>query len=292
MARVRRQTYAEFAWPSVLGPLYKRNGLAVSGALVAGLTLFLVLPLTMSGSLWRAVPEGNFYAVFSHQLMVALFAPVFVFSVIALGTGVRRFWRKQEPGAIRRSTAAEAAFDTLRLKHLDGGHGEGCNNADDAFTPWRRYFHHLTFYGFLLCFAATCVASVYHYFLGWEAPYDFWSVPKLLGTSGGVTLVVGSAGLLWLNLSRHPMQQDDAQKPMDRGFIMLLLLIAASGLLLMIGRLGPAMPLLLSVHLGAVMALFLTLPYGKFAHGVYRAAALLKWAIERHKPNSVGLPEG
>ncbi len=32
-----------------------------------------------------------------------------------------------------------------------------------------------------------------------------------------------------------------------------------------------------------VMALFLTLPYGKFAHGFYRCAALLKWAIEKRR---------
>jgi citrate/tricarballylate utilization protein len=33
-----------------------------------------------------------------------------------------------------------------------------------------------------------------------------------------------------------------------------------------------------------VMALFLTLPYGKFAHAVYRCAALLKYQIERRQP--------
>jgi hypothetical protein len=30
---------------------------------------------------------------------------------------------------------------------------------------------------------------------------------------------------------------------------------------------------LLALHLGCVMALFLTLPYGKFAHGIFRSAA-------------------
>jgi citrate/tricarballylate utilization protein len=47
------------------------------------------------------------------------------------------------------------------------------------------------------------------------------------------------------------------------------------------------MPLLLAVHLGIVMALFATLPYGKFAHAVYRGAALLKFAIEKRQPNPV-----
>ena len=50
-----------------------------------------------------------------------------------------------------------------------------------------------------------------------------------------------------------------------------------------------AMPLLLCLHLGAVMAFFATLPYGKFAHGVYRCAALLKWSIERRQPAQLQL---
>jgi citrate/tricarballylate utilization protein len=47
--------------------------------------------------------------------------------------------------------------------------------------------------------------------------------------------------------------------------------------------------LLLAVHLGFVMGFFLTLPYGKFAHGVYRCAALLKHAIEKRQPNRLAL---
>ena len=49
------------------------------------------------------------------------------------------------------------------------------------------------------------------------------------------------------------------------------------------------MPLTLSVHLGSVMALFITLPYGKFAHGIFRTAALLRHAVEKRQPNQLGL---
>ena len=77
---------------------------------------------------------------------------------------------------------------------------------------------------------------------------------------------------------------------MDRGFIGLLFLVSASGLALMLWRNGVAMGLLLAVHL--VMALFLTLPYGKFAHGVYRCAALLRNAIEKRQPSSLRLGDG
>jgi citrate/tricarballylate utilization protein len=40
---------------------------------------------------------------------------------------------------------------------------------------------------------------------------------------------------------------------------------------------------LLTVHLGAVLALFVTLPYGKFVHGFYRTAALVKYAGEQER---------
>jgi citrate/tricarballylate utilization protein len=287
MAQVRAQTYADYAWPAKLGGLYQRNGLVLSLALAAALALFIGLA--------AKAPAGaaNFYAIFPHNFMVNLFAPVFLFSVLALAIGVRRFWRDIGPvtsGApLTAPAAAETTHDVLRLKYLDGGHGDGCNNEDDAFSLSRRRAHHLTFYGFMLCFAATSVATVYHYAFGWMAPYDWPSLPKLLGGVGGVMLCVGTLALFKLKLQRHPLHGDAAQKPMDYGFMGLLFLIGASGLLLWALRSHAQMPLALSVHLGSVMALFLTLPYNKFAHGVYRTASLLRHAVEKRQPNRLGL---
>ncbi len=289
MARVRATTYADYAWPPAFGRLYQRNGLTLSVALAAGLALFLVLAVVLNGSLWRAVPGADFYAIFPHNLMVALFAPVFGFSLLALGIGVTRFWRLAPPGAASGAAVAEATHNALTLKFLDGGHGDGCNNEDDAFTHRRRHAHHATFYGFLLCFAATSVGTLYHYGLGWVAPYSYASLPKLLGTVGGVLMVVGTVSLWRLNRRRHPLQGDAAQKTMDLGFIALLFGTAVTGLVLTALRATPALPLLLAVHLGVVLALFATLPYGKFAHGVYRGAALLKWAIEKRRPLTLNL---
>jgi citrate/tricarballylate utilization protein len=76
---------------------------------------------------------------------------------------------------------------------------------------------------------------------------------------------------------------------MDRGFIALLLATSTTGLALLAGRDSSALGLLLALHLGAVMAMFVTLPYGKFAHGLYRTAALLKSAIEKRQPNRLQL---
>jgi citrate/tricarballylate utilization protein len=289
MARVRAHTYSDFAWPTGFGKLYRNNGMTVALAVAGGLALFLVLALALQGTLFHIPLAGDFYAIFPHNLLVSMFAPVFLFAALALGIGVSRFWRQASPGAASGAAIAEATHDVLRLTYLDGGHGLGCNNADDAFTLARRRFHHLSFYGFMLCFAATSVATLYHYVFGWEAPYAFTSLPVVLGTVGGIGLLIGPAGLFWLNLKRHPEHGDAAQKPMDRGFIALLFFTSLTGLALLAGRDTGAMGVLLAIHLGVVMGLFLTMPYGKFAHGFYRSAALLKWAIEKRRPNPVGI---
>ena len=297
MAQVRGQTYADYAWPPALGQLYQRQGLTLSLALAAGLALFLVLGAVLQGgglgALWGANLGGNFYHLFPHNLLVGLFAPVFLFVVFALAMGVRRFWRDVTPATSGAPLSAPATLEAtdavLRLKYLDGGHGDGCHNEDDAYTLKRRRAHHLTFYGFMLCFAATSLATVYHYVFGWAAPYDLPSVPKLLGAVGGVMLMLGTAGLWHLNRTRHALHGDAQQKPMDLGFIALLFLVSSSGLALWLARSTPALALLLCLHLGAVMALFATLPYGKFAHGVFRTASLLRHAIEKRQPNPIGL---
>ena len=185
--------------------------------------------------------------------------------------------------------AIEAGKNALALTYLDGGHGEGCHEEDDRPTLWRRRWHHLTFWGFMLCFASTSVATVYHYAFGWQAPYAFDSLPVILGTLGGLGLLAGPAGLAWLSWRRHPAHGDAAQRPMDWGFIALLFFTALTGLALLVWRDTSAMTLLLVIHLGVVAALFATLPYGKFAHAPFRLAALFKHALERRLPDRLRL---
>ncbi|MBF5004988.1 tricarballylate utilization 4Fe-4S protein TcuB [Diaphorobacter caeni] len=296
MAEVRGETYTNYAWPPALGKLYKNNGLTLSIALVIGLALFLIIAVALHGgigALWSRETAGNFYNLFPHNLLVSLFAPVFLFVVFALFMGVRNFWKQIKPvtsGAdVSAPAAAEATHDVLRMKYLDGGAGQGCPNEDDAYTLARRRMHHFTFYGFMLCFAATALGTIYHYVFGLAAPYELPSLPKVLGALGGVSLLIGTSGLWHLNRRRDPEHGDLKQKPMDLGFIALLFLVSLTGLALWLLRGTPAMALLLCAHLGAVMGLFLTLPYGKFAHGIFRTASLLRHATEKRQPNPIGL---
>lgn len=290
LAKVRKDTYIEYAFPRAFGQLYHRNGLTVALAVSIAVAAFLIATIMLKGSVFVPGLESDFYAIFPHNTLAVVFGTAFGFAILALAIGVTRFWREvSEPGrpVPLQDAVGEAAKSVLTLQYLDGGHKEGCNNEDDAFTLWRRRFHHFTFYGFMLCFASTSVATLYHYLFGMEAPYPVFSAPVVLGTLGGVGLLIGPAGLLWLNLRRNPLQADETQKAMDVGFIVLLFLISLTGLVLLAFRETASMPVLLAIHLGFVMGFFVTLPYSKFAHGIFRCAALLKYAIEKRRPNPV-----
>ena len=287
MAQVRGETYVAYAWPKFMGSAYQKNGLFVALASSLSLIAFLLFTQLLNGSLTTTSRTGNFYEVYSHNTLAIVFGFVFLFAIAALGLGLLRFWSSIAPGSISPAAGSEAVHDALTLKYLGGGHGEGCNDDDDRFTLWRRRFHHFTFYGFLLCFAATSVATLYHYLLGLQAPYALTSLPVILGTVGGIGLLIGPAGLLYLNLMRNDDHGEKSQRPMDRAFIVLLFLISLSGLALLAYRETSSMPVLLSIHLGVVMGFFLTIPYGKFGHGFYRLVALLKNSIEKRQKNTM-----
>ncbi len=169
--------------------------------------------------------------------------------------------RGREPGSPRRADAVLAGGVGHAQPPIPGRRYQRRLHlpARDA-SQARRWFHHLTFYGFLLCFAAIVTATIYAYGFGWDAPYPLLSVPVVLGTMGGVGLLVGPAGLLWLKRWADPEPYDDRARGMDVAFMVLLMLTSLTGLLLLSLRTTPAMGPLLAVHLGVVLGLFLTFP--------------------------------
>ena len=184
---------------------------------------------------------GAFYKLMPHNAMAALFGAAFLYAILALVMSVRAFWRDiGEPvgGRIDAGSIWQAIRDAGELRYLDGG-GVGCFNADEQPTDRRKIYHHLTFYGFLLCFAATCVATLYHYLLTREAPYAWWDLPVVLGTLGGIGLLIGPIGLLAAKFRRDPDLADQSRMGMDSAFILMLFLTSLTGLaLLLLARHG------------------------------------------------------
>ena len=288
MAELRTDTYREFTWPALLSSLFKRNALAVTVITVASIIVIFALVLAFQGAdalFARHLGEGAFYRVVPFVAMTvppSLIA-LYGFGVFAIGT--IRFWR--ETGGRPNELVDFSAFwratkDAFGLAYMKGG-GAGCNYPGESFSLSRMWYHHLTFFGFLLDLAATTIAAFYDHFLSWQAPYPYFSAPVVLGTVGGIGLLIGPAGLLYLKWQSDRAPADSTMLSMDVAFLALLFLTSLTGLLLLVFRETSAMGTLLVIHLGFVAGLFLTMPYGKFAHVIYRYAALVRYSIEQRR---------
>ena len=288
MAELRLKTYEEFVWPATLKGLFKRNGRTV--ALTASLSTLLVVLLTFlsrDNSVFFGVhvEDGSFYELIPYMAMVLPFSALGIAVLACLIKSVGIFWLKTggQPGELLNIKAhLQAISDVLQLRYLDGG-GQGCNYPDDRFSMIRRYFHHGIFYGFLLCLISTTIAASYDHFLHLPAPYPLLSWPVVLGTLGGLSLSVGTGGMLFLKLKMDHNPSTPETVGMDVSFTTLLFLTALTGLLLLFFRATPLMGLLLTIHLGLVIGFFITMPFGKFLHVVYRYVALVKNAVEQAK---------
>lgn len=313
LAQIRTQSYEDYCWPRFLAVGFARHWLWTTMTVALGfIGVFLA---ARQGDWWseRSVRPGSadFYQVIPHDVMVMLFGSVSILVTIALVVSCRRFWRDMNTdvasgfsqnvasGFSRKFNAGDslppkggshaitapkgrshtmaALRDALTLKHLHVS-GVDCVDAEETRRPWRRWLHHMTFYGFGLCFASTSVAAVYHVAFGWRAPYDYASLPVILGTIGGIALLVGPCGLLVLDRTRDEALNEPTRTGLDTSFASVLAITSATGLLVLFLRESTWMPLLLIVHLALVLALFLALPYGKFVHGIYRTAALIKFS--------------
>ncbi|WP_095227565.1 tricarballylate utilization 4Fe-4S protein TcuB [Helicobacter sp. 13S00401-1] len=274
---VRKESYKKFTTLKFLSSAFEKAGLVTAVLLLIVLAVFIGIT---SGSFNKDV-SGNFYEVTSYNTMVSLFGIFALITLIVVVISCVKFARSIGFSGVRFIDWMSALKDALTLKNLGGHDYEGCTfpNGENR-SNLRRYFHHFTFYGFLLCFIATCLAAFYDHILNYHAPYPFLSAPKLFGTIGGISLLIGCAGLFVLKLKADPELLDVKSLNVDYALIFMLFLSALTGLLLMLLRTTPVLSYILVLHLSTILSFFIIVPYSKMMHLFYRYLALVKNARE------------
>jgi quinone-modifying oxidoreductase subunit QmoC len=110
---------------------------------------------------------------------------------------------------------------------------------------------------------------------GVKTPLPLLHPIKLLGNLSAILLAGGTAWLLTERVG-HP-EAVGRSRAFDNFFAALVVLVVASGIGAELGRLALPVPLAVALyvlHLGTVLSLFLTFPFSKFAHALYRTLAL------------------
>lgn len=288
MASIRAMVVEKLATPAFLGRLVgnvkKTWPLLILGPLVYWLILLGATGVHIPGiDPDLSTLDGRFH--YEHfvphtYIYITYFAATF-FVLITMFTSGGRYWKmlgaSQERSGSLLSGLVPVMVDVATHKKFSS-----CERG----VPKRRWGHFFVMWGFIGAAVTSGFAVVYLYkdtvFFSWlnlgytyPVPITHWV--KWLGNISAVLLVLGGL-MLWLNRRSTGDKLVGATTAFDRFFLWVVLGVIGTGVLTEVFRFIPIPPVaacaVYLIHLSIVLTLFLTLPYSKFAHIVYRTLAM------------------
>lgn len=284
LAEARVATYERYSRPRIFARLFRAGTAGTLAVVLVALSIVLAAVLATSGRAGLFAPHtgpGAFYRVLPFLGMVVPALTITLYGVLVVVAGMLEFTRdiRGAPSALDWRALGTATVQALTLRYLKGG-GAGCYYPRERGSSARRVLHGFVFWGFIGAFVSTVAAAVMQDVLGILPPFAWLSAPVLLGSVGGLLLVAGCTGLIVLKSHSDAAPAYAPMTAMDYAFLLLLDAVAITGMLTLFLRGTSALGASLTLHLGLLAGLYLTAPYGKFVHFVYRYLALVKRAAE------------
>ncbi len=285
LASIRQEIIARFAVPRFFGRWVKKPQFAP--LLLAIPAVLLSLALLARDPIEKALGISTrlgdrivfpYYSMFPHWLLNSFFLFFSALALLAAVLGVVRFWRAMEAagaenGFVPSGKSLGASVVEALKKILTHENFTLCTTETPRLLP-----HFCVFFGFLalLVVAFWVITNGYNPLMRgpFVYPFSFWNPLKLLANFGGAALVLGCVLMIFDRL------YDDhagSSTYSDWAFLGTLLGVVATGFvteLLHYARLVPHRYIAYFIHLVFVFALIVYLPYSKFAHLIYRTAAL------------------
>ena len=281
LSDARTESYRRLSWPPFLARSFTDRRFAAGlGIAVASIIITISLSLIPS-TRWLGLSRGPgaFYVIIPYLAMVVpAISLLFYWLLIWLRGGVR-FWSQADDLASNRVSLkgmARTISAMLGTRYLNGG-GRGCSYPSQQPSMGRRMYHGFVFWGFLLDVLATTLAFIYQDVFHKLPPYSLVSAPVIFGSVGGVGLIIGTIGLILIKRRSDVVPAGSDAYGMGYAFLVILFLTALTGMLTLAFRDTSALGSMLVIHLAVVGSLFVTAPYGKFVHAVYRSLAIVKF---------------
>jgi quinone-modifying oxidoreductase subunit QmoC len=292
MQTIRAQVVEFLAFPGAIGRLVG-NVRATWPVLVLLPIIFWVVLLGAATGLHIPEVDSNLPALegrfhyehfVPHHLIYAVYFTATGWILLAFGVSASKHWRLMGAAAERTGSFLGGLISTL----VDVATHKRFSTCDRGL-PKRRWGHFLLMWGFVGAAITSGFAVVYLYKayipFSWVMPADAPDYPmaivhwvKWLGNISAALLVVGAILLLVNRLARED-KLVGATAAFDRFFLWVVVAVIGTGVLTELFRFV-AIPTVVAclvyvLHLGIVLCLFLTLPYSKFAHIVYRTLAMV-----------------
>jgi len=295
LAALRNYFYRANAYPAFLGqwlasPKYL--------PLLAAIPAFLLLALSFIVNGTLSFPEGvveyrrMFYGLF---VIDPIFVGALLFIVLSFSMSISRFWRDMDdmaPAGASKMPIGQAIVETIKeiLAHKKF---DECGQAKQ-----RTQAHKLLIYSFIILAVVTGLVMIFewleiaHEKLGLEfipvihsmlTPLHLLNPVKILANIGAVMLLYG----IWSAIQNRKGDKDGAKfgrmNYQDWYLLYDILAIVVTGIGAEILRLlshsaeavAPLAYIVYFLHLIAVFMLIAYLPFGKFAHIVYRTVAII-----------------
>jgi quinone-modifying oxidoreductase subunit QmoC len=291
LAAIRAYAISHYAGLPALGKIVNDpKKLPILAAIPAVLFLVLGLILKMFGVHWlnfspeRIFEEGDtvghiaHHAFFHTWLVDLIFVPTSIFVVAVFALGLKRFIADIHQNALLEGKTDKQKIDPkgfiealIRviptiLKHSKFSE---CGENSERGTP-----HMMVFFGFVGLAVVTGIFFVVLYGFGIHGPYKQFNPVKILANISGIALFIG--GLLMIK-NRMAKSEDQVSTYRDWFLIGLVFGLGATGMLTELTRLADAAFLtyvIYYIHLMFVFVLFISLPFSKLAHLVYRTTAM------------------
>jgi ferredoxin len=252
-------------------------------AVLAGFMYSVHRPVDGSTLAFFAFVPTDFIHVMGLVVMIAMGFAALV-GVIEM---VRRVARGTTGGArptVR--TAAGAAVYAIGTESMaQTRFRKDCADATESTPgsqPWyqaRWFIHFATMWGFLGLLGATMLDYGLE-LAGIKAtgtPVPIWYPVRLLGTLAGAALIYGTTVLIIRRLRKSDRSSAHSTTS-DWTFLGMLWVAGVTGFVLELALYLPSAPAwgypMFLLHVGVAMALVLLVPFGKFAHVLYRPIAL------------------
>jgi quinone-modifying oxidoreductase subunit QmoC len=213
-----------------------------------------------------------------HWLLNSFFLFFGALALLAALIGVMRFWRVlkksgAQQGFVPSGKSVGASVWAALKKIITHENFTTCTTESSRLVP-----HFCVFFGFVALLMVTfwvITNSLNPLIQGaFVYPFGFLNPLKILANLGGLAVIVGCGLMIF---DRLYGENASSSTYSDWAFLWLIVAVVATGFateLLHYARLEPHRHVIYFVHLVFAFSLIVYLPYSKFAHLVYRTAAL------------------
>ncbi len=289
LAGIRNNAIKYYAAPRGFAEVMSRPTGVIAVIIIA--MLVIIGELAFLGHLGIPKGEVDYEKILTVLPIDAVFMPLAIFVVIVALRGVFEFWHDISAGS-KLPQSYTGTYPRPRLIDLITNYGwtslfeilkherfKKCGQ-----TAERSKGHLWMLWAFIILFFVTNYVFIGADIFGMHVPLSQFHPVKILANIGAVMLI---AGVLMVKAVRDEKTKEGILTSSTQDWILIYLILAVgvtgagAEILRLLNIAIIAYPVYI-LHLGCVAALFLALPYTKFAHLIYRstAYAFQHWADE------------